>query len=56
MKKYAGLFLLLLCSILFASYAAAGQIKTFVSEFAVSGAQNKDELKGTLQMLLASRR
>jgi VCBS repeat protein len=55
MKKYAGLFLLLLCSIVFAPYAAAGQIKTFVSGFAVSGAQNKDELKGTLQTLLASR-
>jgi hypothetical protein len=55
MKKYAGFFLLLLCSILFASYAAAGQIKTFVSDFTVSGVQNKDELKGTLRTLLASR-
>src|SRR6266545_3811124 len=35
--------------------ARAGQIKAYVSGFAVTGAQNKDELKTALQTLLMSR-
>ncbi|MRR38356.1 VCBS repeat-containing protein, partial [bacterium] len=47
------------CALLLVSFAAAGasaaQIRVYVSEFAVTGAANKDELKSTLQTLFASR-
>ena len=50
----------LLCAVLFvalttASTLFAAQIRVYVSEFAVTGAANKDELKSTLQTLFASR-
>jgi len=54
MKKHALLHLLLICSLILPSMAAA-HIKVYVAEFAVTGAPNKDELKVTLQTLLASR-
>jgi hypothetical protein len=54
MKKYVSLFLLLALS-LAAQIARADQIKTYVTAFAVTGVQNKDELKAVLQSLLMSR-
>ncbi|WP_298437226.1 FG-GAP-like repeat-containing protein [Geobacter sp.] len=55
MKKIA----IIACSLLLVALAVAGasaaQIRVYVSEFAVTGAANKDELKTTLQTLLASR-
>ncbi|GLI37746.1 VCBS repeat-containing protein [Geobacter hydrogenophilus] len=50
----------LLCAVLFVALTAAStlfaaQVRVYVSEFAVTGAANKDELKSTLQTLFASR-
>lgn len=48
--------LLLSAIVLLASGAChAGQIKAYVAPFAVTGAANRDDLKGTLQNLLMSR-
>ncbi|WP_318258406.1 hypothetical protein [Geobacter anodireducens] len=55
MKKLAIFACSLLLLILAAGIASAAQIKVYVSEFAITGAANKDELKTTLQTLLASR-
>lgn len=55
MKKLAFLACSLLLLVLAAGIASAAQIKVYVSEFAITGAANKDELKTTLQTLLASR-
>jgi hypothetical protein len=55
MKKNPLLLGLLLSLLCLAPSAWGDQIKAYVSEFAVTGAQNKDELKGTLQTLLMSR-
>jgi FG-GAP-like repeat len=55
MKRLVSLLFLMIAPLLFSQRAIAGQIKVYVSPFAVTGVQNKDELKGTLQSLLASR-
>lgn len=55
MKKLLILACSLLLLILTAGIASAAQIKVYVSEFAITGAANKDDLKTTLQTLLASR-
>ncbi|WP_298437217.1 VCBS repeat-containing protein [Geobacter sp.] len=55
MKRVAALFVLMVTFVLVASIAHAGQIRTYVAPFTVTGMQNKDELRGTLQSLLASR-
>jgi len=54
MKKFA-VFIILLCPLYFVSQVRAAQIKAYVAEFNVAGVPNRDELKGTLQTLLASR-
>jgi hypothetical protein len=38
-----------------AAFAASGPLKVYVAEFAVTGAQNREELRTTLQTLLATR-
>jgi hypothetical protein len=55
MYKFTVFFLLFLLSLVSANSATAGQMRAHVQEFIVTGAQNKDELKGTLQTLFASR-
>lgn len=48
-------FLLLLFNLVVVQAAGAGQIKAYVSTFNVVGIENRDEMKETLQDLLASR-
>lgn len=55
MKRIFSYFAVVMLLVLMAHGAQAAPLKTFVSEFAVTGAANKDELKTTLQTLLASR-
>lgn len=55
MKRLAYLVIFFCVALLTARDGFAGQIRVYVSEFAVTGATNKDELKATLQTLLASR-
>lgn len=55
MRKIATGVCALLLVALVAAGALAAQIRVYVSEFAVTGAANKDELKSTLQTLFASR-
>jgi len=50
-----GCFLFLLFNLLMVQVASAGQIKAYVSAFNVVGVANRDEMKETLQDLLASR-
>lgn len=54
MKKIQ-LIPLVLMLVLCAVYAQAAQIKVFVTGMNAIGAQNKDDMKATLQMLLSSR-
>lgn len=54
MKRIA-CYLCLLLSLLFVSRVQAGQLRVYVAEFNVTGAANRDEIKGMLQDLLASR-
>lgn len=53
MKK--SLLLLLISAVFTTTTALAAQVRVYVSEFAVTGAVNKEEFKTTLQTLLASR-
>ncbi|KAF0219800.1 MAG: hypothetical protein FD174_1813 [Geobacteraceae bacterium] len=55
MKNKVIIISFLLAVFLTGTCAAAAQIKAYVGEFAVSGMQGRDELKGTLQTLLSSR-
>lgn len=55
MKKLSLLCAVLLVALTTASTLFAAQIRVYVSEFAVTGVANKDELKSTLQTLFASR-
>uniref|UniRef100_A0A831XLB3 VCBS repeat-containing protein n=1 Tax=Geobacter metallireducens TaxID=28232 RepID=A0A831XLB3_GEOME len=55
MKRLSLLCAVLLAALTTASTLFAAQIRVYVSEFAVTGAANKDELKTTLQTLFASR-
>lgn len=55
MKRIFGHFIAVALLVLVAHGAQATPLRAFVSEFAVTGAANKDELKTTLQTLLASR-
>jgi len=55
MKRFSLLCAVLLVALMTASTLFAAQIRVYVSEFAVTGAANRDELKTTLQTLLASR-
>jgi hypothetical protein len=54
MKKQT-IALIALLSMLFAVPAFAAQLRVFVADMNAIGAQNKDEMKATLQMLLSSR-
>ena len=54
MKKLIVLIIVLLAS-LTTTFAFAAQLRVYVAEMNAVGAQNKDEMKATLQMLLASR-
>ncbi len=54
MKKFA-VFIILLCPLYFVPQVRAAQVRAYVAEFNVAGVPNRDELKGTLQTLLASR-
>lgn len=53
--KRCSLFLALALVLLISAAASAAQIRAYVAEFSVTGTANKDELKTTLQTLLASR-
>ncbi|AJE04486.1 FG-GAP repeat domain-containing protein [Geobacter pickeringii] len=55
MKKIAIIVCSLLLVALTIAGASAAPIRAYVAEFSVTGAANKDELKTTLQTLLASR-
>lgn len=55
MKRLFYLVIFFCVALLTARDGLAAQIRVYVSEFAVTGATNKDELKTTLQTLLASR-
>lgn len=55
MKRLSLLCAVLLVALSTASTLIAAQIRVYVSEFAITGAANKDELKSTLQTLFASR-
>ncbi|QSV46507.1 FG-GAP repeat domain-containing protein [Geobacter benzoatilyticus] len=55
MKRLSLLCAVLLVALSTASTLLAAQIRVYVSEFAITGAANKDELKSTLQTLFASR-
>ncbi|GFE57215.1 VCBS repeat-containing protein [Geobacter sp. AOG1] len=54
MRKIAACLILLL-SFVYVTVGEAAVIKAYVSEFSVTGGQNKDELKGILQTLLTTR-
>lgn len=54
MRKFVACLVLLL-SYVCVTVGEAAPIKAYVSEFTVTGGQNKDELKGILQTLLTSR-
>jgi hypothetical protein len=54
MKKQA-IALVILLSMLIAVPAMAAQVRVFVADMNAIGAQNKDDMKATLQMLLSSR-
>ncbi|MDU0459627.1 MAG: VCBS repeat-containing protein [Geobacteraceae bacterium] len=54
MKKHFVICMVLLAS-LFSMPAFAAQLKVFVADMNAVGASNRDEMKATLQMLLASR-
>lgn len=55
MKSLAPVFAALVLFLAVVGISHAAQLKTYVAEFSVSGVPNKDELKTTLQGLLASR-
>ncbi|WP_298270224.1 VCBS repeat-containing protein [Geobacter sp.] len=55
MKRLSLLCAVLIVALMSASTLFAAQIRVYVSEFSITGAANKDELKTTLQTLLASR-
>jgi FG-GAP-like repeat len=55
MKRVARFFAPIVAIVMSATVVYAGQIKVYVAPFIVTGAQSKDDLKGTLQSLLASR-
>lgn len=55
MRKFAAAVFAMLLVMYGAAGASAAQIRVYVSEFAITGAANKDELKTTLQTLFASR-
>ena len=54
MKRLSLLWAVVIVVLMNASTLFAAQIRVYVSEFAVTGAVNKDKLKTTLQTLLAS--
>ncbi len=53
--KMRSLFVVLLLGLVFLPVAGAGQIRTYVAEFKVVGADHPDEMKGLLPDLLGSR-
>ena len=53
--KMRSLFVVLLLNLVFLPVAGAGQIRTYVAEFKVVGAEHPDEMKGLLPDLLGSR-
>lgn len=55
MKKIILLFVCLVCTAMISMPCQAGQLKVFVKDVNAVGGQNKDEMKLTLQTLLASR-
>jgi hypothetical protein len=55
MRKVIVPFLLMLALSCHVAVAGAGPLRVYVAEFAVAGAQNHDELKTTLQTMLATR-
>lgn len=55
MRKLVSLLMTLVCIVLITPFASAGQTRAYVAPFTVTGAQNKEDLRGTLQSLLASR-
>ena len=55
MKKYVMIVLVYSLSLVFAVAAGAAQLKVYVSEFVITGAPNKEEMRPALQTLMQSR-